>query len=746
MFRQGDVIAPIDKGADLECPVRVLLIDRELEAATVIALSRTSEAGRLLHYVPMPQRIQISVLAEMLSAGVARVCSFDTPPHWSMTDSDYVSAAPNEKEKKARTERLKKRDLAYEKIVRYVRGLSIECVIRSLPTIVGQIKENSTDSKTAKATIRSLNLYVMSLGRTNALTPQTERCGAPGKRKSVTTSTGRPRKDKLAGNYVMSDDDKQNAAIGMQLCATGTPQRDAYAAANIAFWSDWNIDEHGRKSISLWEPNERPSFEQFVYWGGKESLLIKRKLFDGLKTEKQTSRVGSSSGDTHAVGVLMEFDSTSSDVYLTSVETRLRALPPMKRYVIKCPVSSAVLGFHLDWAAPSPTVALRTILAAAMDKGALCQRFGVECGIDRWPGIVASSYRADNGELKAKKITDAEKEFNFSIEYTKSHSGESKPNVESQHKSDHVRLDHKLSGTTHGRQKKRGEKEPQSKALLNYYEFMHLQLTHYLRWNDELVPERAPIAMLKQGIEPTRINIFKWYRDTHQISQRDLDVTSLQAFTLPEWPAVIKEDGIHLKSEDGTRTLRHVRYYSPALKEDRRFKTAASRRISLNLSVRVDSTDISKIYVPIDNRICEIPNVTNSDPERMKGGLADLIDSTDAILNSERKREPSRQQQEASASFERGQIESDAKRQKTKALEKSKDVSRSTTRDSLRQNSKQESANVIAQSLPAVAKRLGQLEETKAIESVTTEPTEFDAYETSISSFLDELIGASGND
>lgn len=723
MLEQGDVIQPLAPASLLENAVRILRIDEELDAVTVISLQRRSKEGNARYYIPLPSTVQLSLLRACITSGEVSVCQFECPPHWSMSDEDYLAAPSSEKEQGYRVYRIRKREEAFREIEPYIKNLSIETVIRCIDGILIQIRTDfGARGKNCAAAIRFLCLYVMSLGRRNSLMPRTDRCGAPGKERTTPTPTGRPRIDGPAKNYAMTQEDKERCALGMQLRSAGKLISEAYLECCNTFWSDRVVDEFGNLTVKLWDVGMRPSMEQFSYWGAKGRSKIRLKLFSTIHIDRPTKRDGSPSEDIHAVGVLGEFDSTGSDVYLTSVTSRTKTLPPMKRYLIKCPRTKAILGFHVDWAAPSPRLALRTILAAAEDKHELCKKYGIDCPPGEWPGVFISSYRVDNGEMKAQEITDAEKEFGFQIEYTKSRTGEWKPNVESQHKSDHVAFDHRLPGTTRGRQKKRGETDPAKSALLNFHEYMSGLLEHYLDHNRTLVPDLAPLEMIREGIPPTRMNIFKWYLRTHQSSVKRVDIQNLRSFTLPKWPAVLSEEGIQLKSECGKKTITSLRYSSAELRSDARFLKACSKRRRYNIDVRVDTNDVSRIYVPLSVGMCEIPNVAPVDDYRLKTGLADLIVLNDEKLAIQRASRHEGEQEQASAVFARGQVETNALAEKrrelrqvrkgdpTKNREKSKSSPATRKQDSLRENARAESAMLIADSTPAVAYALATIE------------------------------------
>jgi hypothetical protein len=207
---------------------------------------------------------------------------------------------------------------------------------------------------------------------------------------------------------------------------------------------------------------------------------------------------------------LAAFDGTSTDVYLTRINSKLKRLPPMTRMILKEVRVGLIYGIYCGWEPPSPATALQAILhGASQDKAGWAARFGIEMPDGAMPAMLARSHLADNGELKAEKATEAEQQFGFGIDVTPTDSGDRKGGVESQHRSDHAKLDHKVPGSTFGHRPKRGDILPVTQALWNYYEYMRELILHIIWHNTiEEVSDLAPDDMLlvDPPIPPTRIN------------------------------------------------------------------------------------------------------------------------------------------------------------------------------------------------------------------------------------------------
>jgi len=319
-------------------------------------------------------------------------------------------------------------------------------------------------------------------------------------------------------------------------------------------------------------------------------------------------------------------DSTSSDVYLTSMLSRWKKLPPMHYTLLIDVRSTVVIGFYVGWESPSTWTAHQAILCGAESKVEICARFGITITDDDWPFLLSKLILADNGELKSQATTAAEEEFKFAVEYTRSWSGQSKSTVETQHHTMHKKLDHKIPGTTHGKRRERGKKHPALEALWNYAEYMHEFLLALIEYNNEEALHLAPMAMLMEGVRPTRINILKWMREKNMRADIPYDVTRLRAFTMPPTNAVMTKRGIRLLKPDGRSHIPDVRFYAPELQDSPQFKEAVAKNRGVNITIRQSETDMSRVWFALPDRgLTNIPNVSSDEDLKEMGTVVDLL-------------------------------------------------------------------------------------------------------------------------
>lgn len=545
-----------------------------------------------------------------------------------MSDEEYKDSAPTKKERERRVARLASRDSAWDMVSAIVGDMSVREIasnpMRLRPRILKQAEERGVNPTTV---YRSLHIYLTSGGVRSSLIPNTQLRGAPGREKTHATKLGRKSRLEKAGDvkgacFILTPQAKQRLANGYAIRKKSKTVEDAYLLTCAVYWSTLKSDG----TPKLLPPNERPTRTMFKYWGRKLNNTESRKNRIGSDAWTSNITAGSTQDQVCAVGQMAMIDSTSSDVYLTSMMSRLKKLPPMHRTIVKEQRSTAIIGFYVGWEAPSSSTALQAILCSAESKVELCARFGIS--IKEGEGILSllcKLYLADNGEMKSKYVTDAEKEFRFGVEYVKAYSGQSKSDVENQHHTDHKRLDHKLPGTTKGKQRERGEVHPANEALWNYFEYMHEFLLMVIEYNNEEVKHLAPTAMLKEGVAPTRNNILKWMMDRNMRADIPCNVDQLRAYTLPSTKAVMTKTGIRLLMPDGIRHVPELRFYAPELQQSHFFADSVKSGGSVEIKVKHKEDDLGHVWFALPTGLARIPNVSSDDEFVREATMADHI-------------------------------------------------------------------------------------------------------------------------
>jgi hypothetical protein len=700
---ENTVIKPGIGDCPIDWPHRILMVDLETRTASVIGLpGALGKTGKKATHVGGPKLVSLDALEAAIARNALVVTPFEAPGHWAMNDEEYLAVASTAKERERRKSRLAMRTRAWDLIKPIVGDLPVREIAKNparlRPKVLKQAKESQVNITTV---YRTVNIYLASGGVRSSLMPNTHLRGAPGKEKAQSTKLGRKSRLEKSGEsseslYTLEGSDARRLANGYMLRGGGKTLEDAYLLTCSVFWS--TLDSSGK--ANLFPPNERPTFVQFKYWGRKLNAPEDRKR--RIESDMWRARItaGSTQDQVRAVGQVAMIDSTSTDVYLVSMMSRLKKLPPMHRTIVKEIRSTAVIGFHLGWESPSSATALQAVLSSAESKVDICARFGIEIREDDWPGMLCKLYLADNGEMKAKFITEAELEFRFGVEYVRAYSGQSKSDVENQHHTDHKRLDHKLPGTTKGRQRERGEAHPADEALWNYYEYMREFLLMVIAYNNEEVEHLAPTQMLKDGISPTRINILKWMMVRNMRADIPCQVDQLRAYTLPSCAAVMTKTGILLVMPDGKRHVPGIRFYAPDLQTSPAFIQAIKTGGTLEIKVKRKEDDLSQIWFTLPSGLARIPNVSSDDDLKREGTLVDYLQWVEAADIKKDQQRPTNDQAKLDRVLRNEATTMRAKKERDHELGSlSKRPSKKDARSQLRKNREEEMAALQSQAL-----------------------------------------------
>lgn len=578
----------------------------------------TSQAGkksnRMKDYLPGPYRWDYKKLETALDKQIYRA---NLGKSLSLPDADWVAAQPNERAKEKIRKTIVRRDARYKAIAPLVLldpskkdgPTYTPAQLLSDPSFPARKLARALELGKTKATINHwLHLFWAGGEVLNALCTGFDRVGNPGQEKPQFNPLGRkPRltegKHSTRQPFQLSKAQKIHFALGYRLISHGSTAWDAYLDYSNVYFADHVQGPDGKLVPELWSLSERPSYTQFMRWGAKSSGKKVKEIRDGyVKTEQLRSRGGAILDRVSAAGSRAGFDGTSTDLYLVSVLDRLKRLTPATRLVLRESRLGLILGWYVGWRAPSPATALQAIFMGASSKVAYFARFGITVRDEQFANILCRQIDADNGELKAQDVTEAERQFQFQIQYKRKGRGDDKGDIESGHHSDHKAVDHKTPGTTKGKKRTRGDPHPADDALYNYYEHMRDFLLYVIFHNfEEEVPRLRPTDMLLQdpSIKPTRINIFNWMRNHEMCNDIACDPEDMRAYMLPTVAASIDKSGLHLlvKISGRDTSLTALPYINtdPSALE----MMSLSKRTNkvLEVKVHMDEQDLSAVWL-----------------------------------------------------------------------------------------------------------------------------------------------------
>jgi len=456
----------------------------------------------------------------------------------------------------------------------------------------------------------------------NALLPDSHLRGGPGKERNAKRKLGRPalidkKNGTAATGYVMDAVVKSKIKSAYDaLHMDDASIRETYLRYCQIYHAESKTIVEGRESIVLRDASDRPTERQFYYWAikGDERMHASRRAQGDDDWEKNSRPLpGTVQDGIRSIGNTAQCDATSSDVYALSETSRLITVGIPFRIVVKeVMVLGYVTGFYHGLAAPSGDTALAAILNAATPKKEYCARYGIKIEDDDWPHLTYRSYLVDRGEFKNKQTEDATKMFNSGVELAKTGASDRKGSVESQHHTDHKQLDHKLPGTTHGRQRKRGEKPPADSAVFTTFELTREYIRHILRKNLlEDVSHLLTTEMRRDNVKPYRSAIVRWHRDNGRIEPQECDYQKLNSILLPQVPSVITAKGLLILRNDrqAKREFVHgARFVSEELVQSGLMERA---RVSGNIPtfVRMSHEDLSIAWLFHGTQLFKLRNV-----------------------------------------------------------------------------------------------------------------------------------------
>jgi len=666
-FKVHDIVDNVPGASVLPGPCRVLgmcvpedkslLRHAEDQVIWLIRLPRVNQKhkNRRHDYMPAPFFMSLSALQEALD-GIA-VHIHNVKKRKVQTDEDQLRQAPDEAARLKIKKRHAERDARWETIrplLIYGEGSNavrpaLEVLLST--TLGADVRARAKAVGCSPTTIyTTLHRYWASGGQMNSLVADYSKVGAPGVSKAQNRKLGRKTRlcaadKKRHEGYILDKgkgpdsekvrgSDKLKLAQGYKLIKHGCGPFKAYLLTMSIHWAWHEVLPDGTKKARLFPRKNRPSYSQFLRWGRK---LNKDKsvteLLCGARrwTQKISSRGGSVRDQVATVLHMFVFDGTSCDVYLTSMRSRLKVLPPATRLVLKDVRTGLVMGWYCGWLPPSPRTALLAVLCAAKSKVPALARFGITITDDDWPCGLARRILADNGELKGHEATEAENQFGFALEWTPTFRGDKKGDMESQHHYDHKKLDDELPGYTDGgKHVERGQEHASIAAAWNYYEYMGELIRNWRDYNNEVVPDLAPADMLLRNpeISPTRLNIFKWMRANRATSELMVDVEALEAFCLPDVKAVIRKSGLYLKGMVCGRevVMPRLRYMSDELRDSGLLQQVRRLGHVIQTTVKMDREQIDEVWLPHAGGMMRLTCTAHDTTLRKKFTFSDCVE------------------------------------------------------------------------------------------------------------------------
>lgn len=614
---------------------RVLHDDRLTDRTWLIKLPRRRE-----EFCRGPFVESSEVLSKMLLDESLRKVQLLPNPIWNMPDDQIRQRYPSKREGEE-CQFLMKRDLKWTWIQDFVEKNTIGHVL-IMNSAASWISKRSEELHIGRNKLAdALNRYWAGGLQKNALLPNWMFSGDPGGTRTQTKKIGRPdatsERDGDRG-YVLTESDKEKMQHGWNVFVKpNCSVRNAYLRTCGIFYTKGSKLEGGYTLPELLDKRQRPTLAQFKKWGpGAEpgNSASRKKLRNSDYENNFRGLRGCSMDVSIAVGSVAFTDSTSSDVHLVSIEDHLKPIGMLHRLLIKDARSTVIAGWHCGLDAPSARTFLLGVANAALSKKDIYARFGIDISDDQDISAVFKTYIGDNGEFRNEQSISALTNFNATIQYAKSGVAALKGPVESDHHVFQMLLDHQLMGTTFGRPRARGEAVPATKAIHTYASYMREFLEEVLHYNTvELVPELLTKEMRKAKLHPTRINIFRWFKDQGYAPTYSPDIAAIHAHLYPPIRGRMTPSGVKILRDDTGKKNVFIDgvIFSSKYLWDGGLLERARRLGNFDVTLRGDICDLRKMWIVTDAGVFELEGAS-PDPLLHELTAQDLTGFSDSDL------------------------------------------------------------------------------------------------------------------
>ncbi len=589
-----------DPGMRERC-YRILAIDGTLDLAALFEVDPSRDSTR------NPLNFPLSQLTNMLSSGLATIVRYELPA--------YLFCDISDEQRNFIQDRLDSiADITSQPLREWI------FVQGSLSKKIAAASARTGVSK--KKIKRWLFRYWKYGSIPAALQNNYLACGGRGKRKSSgAKKRGRPRQcvsngedPKNVGTNV-TDEIRQIIAVSIDRwyrTADGRSLQFVYRRMIEQFFSEQIIDENGNTRRVLHK--NRPTYGQFYYWAQQHTEDPEtRKARQGPRKWALKGRGlrGRAVDGVVGPGDRAEMDSTTLDLYLTSLLSRQIPIGRAILYVIIDVFSRLILGFHLALEGPSWNTARIAVYNAFRNKVDLCKEYGITISEEDWPcEVLPSSILVDNGELRGEKADDMIMGLGITVENCPPFRADWKGVVESRFRTLQEGVIHFLPGAVKKRHRERGERDYRLDATLNIREVGNIicRLILYHNHHHEY-PDLLTQEMLAANVPPTPIALWRWGLKNITGTLRAVDSQLVYRHLLPREMASITESGI----------VWHGRRYSCATEAAENWRAIARQKGRRKIEIRYDPANTDHVWVQTEINRFEPCEVCNPDADKYRG-------------------------------------------------------------------------------------------------------------------------------
>lgn len=434
----------------------------------------------------------------------------------------------------------------------------------------------------------------------NALLPDYDRCGGPGKvHQAGTAKRGRPSANATGMTQGVNVDETVRAKFRQGIALfyetpQSRPLTEAYQRTLEAFFHEGYEVRQGVRVPILPPSDQLPSFGQFRYWYAQEQNLTHRLVARQGQHRFNTRHrevLGNSTHMATGPGSIYQIDATIGDIYLVSALDRRRLIGKPIIYVVIDTFSRMVVGLSVSLEGPSWVGAMLALENVAVDKVTFCQQHDIVIGPEQWPAQhLPEMLLADRGELEGYQADNLVNSLNIRLANTPPYRADWKGIVERHFRLTNDRCIHWLPGASHP-YTERGDRDDRYDARLTLDEVRQLLIYCVLYHNQHQRMDWYPLDedQIVDGVAPYPLDLWQWGIVNRAGHLRSVPTEQVRLQVLPQAEASVTRRGI----------LFQGLHYTCALAQQEQWFIQARRR--WKIPVCYDPRFTGTIYLRLDN-------------------------------------------------------------------------------------------------------------------------------------------------
>lgn len=560
----GQILKPVDEGALIDEPVRVLRLTPRHVIAIPVAPRKSS--SRTFYVAPRAYpRDELEAQTRFPDPKI--VVAQEGPPEGdqALTDEELKHKYAGRKEGPAKALQLRiERWAMIEPLVRAADSELLfdrEIFNQRIKARAGELAEGVVAQMTLTRQLQQLIFcYWAGNSMPRALTPNLSNCGGRGKARQAKKNLGRPPAgadpdDPTTLGYSLTEQDKDIIDYCWRHFYI---RRKTMMQACRRMWEVFYSVEVRQADGTLrneWLPkHQRPSAMQFKTWGEKRNPDDAgwKRQFPATTLARIDRHLKSSANDgVVAVGQRAAVDSSPPDMEFVSLLNRLRRIGGANRILVVDMARGYIPGFYFGLDAPSAKTVNLAFLDAMSPKRELLDFLGLEdISEEDWIPIVFSSAIADNTDLRCQAVHDGLARIGTHCLHVPVARSDMNSMVETSHHVLHRMVDHQMEGSTYGQRTARGETSATERARHTLLEGYRECMRAIHAYNTKPLDIEPTLEMLREGVELTRLGLTRWDIQRGKVARSLFSVEEARMQLLPRCKGTFTASGVRLLRDD----------------------------------------------------------------------------------------------------------------------------------------------------------------------------------------------------